>query len=98
LQEYNICLDPRKARLAFPSLTLLGREIDSLGMTTQAEKLKAISSLTFPKNCKQLETYLGMTGDFRHCISRYASKVNPLQQRKTQLLKGSPLWRGMKCK
>jgi hypothetical protein len=35
-------------------------------MTTQASKLKAIASLTFPKNCKQLETYLGMTDDFRH--------------------------------
>jgi hypothetical protein len=35
-----------------------------------------------------------MTGDFRHCVSRYASKVNPLQQRKTQLLKASPVKEG----
>lgn len=43
--RFNICLDPKKARIAFPSLTLLGKEIDSLGITTKADKLLAIRSL-----------------------------------------------------
>ncbi|KAJ5407336.1 hypothetical protein N7465_008620, partial [Penicillium sp. CMV-2018d] len=58
LQKYNICLDPAKARIGFPSLTLLGKEIDEFGMTTNDDKLKAIRSLSFPQTCKQLETYL----------------------------------------
>jgi len=91
LQEYNITLDPKKARIGFPSLTLLGKNIDSLGITTTDEKVKAIRSLLFPRTYKQLETYLGMTGDLRHYIRGYAYKAEPLQARKTALLKGSPM-------
>ncbi|KAJ5675356.1 hypothetical protein N7462_008253 [Penicillium macrosclerotiorum] len=54
------------------------------------EKLHAITSLEFPRTCKQLETYLGMTGEFRHYIQSYAQKSGPLQLRKTALLRGSP--------
>ncbi|KAJ5859710.1 hypothetical protein N7534_004987 [Penicillium rubens] len=85
LQEYNICLDPAKARIGFPSLPLLGKEIDEFGMTTKEEKLRTIRSLSFPRTCKQLETYLGMTGDIRHFIYQYAVKAEPLQLRKTAL-------------
>ncbi|KAI3088816.1 hypothetical protein CBS147333_10369 [Penicillium roqueforti] len=91
LEEFNITLDPKKARIGFPSLTLLGKDIDSAGMSTTAEKVKAITSLVFPRTCKQLETYLGMTGDLRHYIKSYAQKSEPLQVRKTNLLKGSPI-------
>lgn len=91
LQEFNITLDPKKARIGFPSLTLLGKDIDSAGMSTTAEKVKAITSLVFPRTCKQLETYLGMTGDLRHYIKNYAHKSEPLQTRKTKLLKGAPV-------
>lgn len=52
-------------------------------MTTNADKLNAITSLTFPRICKHLETYLGMCGDLRHYIEGFAKKVAPLQQRKT---------------
>lgn len=37
-------------------------------MTTTAAKLQAITSLKFPQTCKQLETYLGVTGDLRHYL------------------------------
>jgi hypothetical protein len=90
LQEYGISLDPAKARIGFPSLTLLGKDVDSFGMTTKQEKLRAITSLEFPRTCKQLETYLGMTGHLRHYIDKYAAKAAPLQRRKTNLLKGCP--------
>lgn len=91
LARYNICLDPKKAKIGFPSLTLLGRTIDSLGLSTKDDKLAAIRSLPFPRTCKHLETYLGMCGDLRHFIQGYAAKAAPLQQRKTDLLRGSPI-------
>lgn len=79
LERYNICLDPKKARIGFPNLTVLGKEIDSLGMTTKEEKLEAILTLEFPRTCKQLETYLGMTSEFRHCIEHYAPQEGPVE-------------------
>lgn len=34
LEEYNVHLEPKKAFVGFPSITLLGQHVDSLGMTT----------------------------------------------------------------
>lgn len=62
LMDYNIHLQPKKAFIGFPSITLLGQHIDSLGMT----------------------------GGFRQYIAKYAWKAEPLQARKTLLLKEAP--------
>ncbi|KAJ5217183.1 hypothetical protein N7468_010191 [Penicillium chermesinum] len=68
LQEFNIYLEPTKVFIGFPYITLLGQQVDSLGMTTKVDKLQAITSLKFPRTLKQLETYLGLTGAYRHYI------------------------------
>ncbi|KAJ6126071.1 hypothetical protein N7471_010564 [Penicillium samsonianum] len=91
LQDYGIRLEPNKAYIGFPEVALLGQRVDALGLSTPKEKLKAIFDLQFPDTLKKLETYIGMTGDLRHVIPNYAQKVEPLQQRKTLLLKGGPL-------
>lgn len=52
LRQFNITLSPEKCRLCFPSLMILGKEIDSLSMTTNREKLKVIIALDFPKTYK----------------------------------------------
>lgn len=78
LQDYNITLDPKKARISFLSLTLLRKDIDSLGITTTEDKVKAIRLLIFPRTYKQLEIYLGITGNLRYYIKGYAYKSEPL--------------------
>ena len=85
LASYNICLSPNKSYLGYPSVALLGQRVDALGLSTAAEKLAAISKLAFPRNLRQLETYLGMTGFLRQCIPYYAAIIKPLQLRKTAL-------------
>lgn len=65
LQEYNIRLEPKKSFVGFPSINLLGQRVDSLGITTIEEKLRAVLSLDFPHTLKELETYLGLAGYFR---------------------------------
>ncbi|KAJ5265704.1 hypothetical protein EN45_065690 [Penicillium chrysogenum] len=73
------------------SPSLLGQRVDALGMSTPEAKIKAIASLTFPRTLRQLETYLGMTGALRQYVPMYAKKSEPLQIRKTELLRGSPI-------
>ena len=90
MRELNIMLAPTKAFIGFPSVRLLGQKVDGLGMTTPEDKLVAIRELDFPRSLKELETYLGLVGCFRHYIRSYADIVRPLQDRKTALLKGSP--------
>lgn len=84
-------LEPKKAHVAFPKVSLLGQCVDALGMTTPEDKIKVIAGLEFPRTLRQLETYLGMTGALRQYVPLYAKKAEPLQIRKTELLRGSPI-------
>ena len=86
-QRKRVNLSPTKSFLGYPSITLLGQRVDSLGMSTSAEKIAAITSLHFPENLKDLDYFLGLTGWLRHCEERYAQLAQPLTARKTALTK-----------
>ena len=90
LSSYGVTLSPAKAFLAFPSLVLLGQVVDALGLTTAKEKLAAIAQLAFPRTLSALEVYLGLTGWMRNYVPYYAQIAEPLQNRKTILLRGGP--------
>ena len=85
LREKRASLAPTKSFLGFPSVNLLGQRVDSLGMSTSEEKIKAITSLRFPASLRDLEIFLGLTGWLRNSIPRYAQRAQPLQERKTTL-------------
>ena len=89
-RQRRVCLNPKKSFLGYPSVTLLGQRVDSLGLSTSEEKLAAIASLHFPISLRKLETFLGLTGWLRSSIPRYAQRVNALQIRKTELTKALP--------
>ena len=92
--QHNVTLNPQKAYLGYPSITLLGQKVNGLGLTSATEKIAAISGWKFPCNLKLLESYLGFTNWLRDYIPYYAQKVEPLQKRKTQLLQASPATKG----
>ena len=85
LKSFNICLAPEKSFIRYPSVALLGEQVDAFGLATAADKLTAISQLAFPQTLRQLEKYLGMTGYLRQYIPYYSAIVRPLQLRKTCL-------------
>ncbi len=88
LSDKNICLAPEKSFIGYPSVQLLGQRVNALGLATTDDKLRAITSLEFPRTLRQLETYLGLTGYLRQYIPHYAAIVKPLQLRKTLLNRG----------
>ena len=90
LNDVNISINPAKAYVGYPSVQLLGQKVDSFGLSTAEDKLKAIAALSFPATLSQLETYLGLTGWLRNYVPHYAAITKPLQDRKTTLLKPSP--------
>ena len=85
LREKRASLSPTKSFLGFPSVILLGQRVDSLGMSTSEDKVKAITALRFPISLRDLEIFLGLTGWLRNSIPRYAQRAQPLQERKTAL-------------
>jgi hypothetical protein len=90
-QDKRISVQPEKTFIGFPLVRLLGQHIDSFGLATAEDKIKAISDLQFPTTLADLERYLGMTSYLRNYVPFYASIAEPLQERKTQMLKHAPV-------
>jgi len=74
----NVTLNPKKSFISFPNIKLLRQYVDSLGFTTYNEKLKAITSLSFPATTATLKTYLGITSYLRNYVQAYGKVVKPL--------------------
>ena len=98
LDSYGIRLSPKKSYLGYPTVALLGQKVDAFGLTIAADKLAAIANLKYPHTLKDLEIYLGFTGWLRNYIAWYAQKSEPLQRRKTLLLRESPSSKGRQRK
>ena len=60
--DYNISISPTKTYLGYPDVNLLGQRVESLGLTSPEDKLRAISNLRYPTTLGALEHYLGLTG------------------------------------
>ncbi len=88
--RYNISIQPTKSYLNYPDVALLGQRVNSLGLSTSEEKLKAVRLLKYPETLGALEYYLGLTGYLRSYIHYYAQLASPLQALKTSLLKKAP--------
>ena len=90
LSEYNIAIAPTKTFLNYPNINVLGQKVDSFGMATAEDKLKAISEIAYPTTLGDLEHYLGLTGYLQNHVHYYAQLASPLQALKTLLLKEAP--------
>ena len=88
--KYNIAINPKKAFIDYPSVKLLGQKVNSLDLSTDEEKLRAIASLDFPYTLASLEHYLSLTEWLRQFVRNYAVISKPLQDRKTKLLAKTP--------
>jgi hypothetical protein len=82
LRERNISIGPSKSYVAFPSATVLGRYVDSFSISSDEDRLAAISKLTFPENLKDLDHFIGATGYLRNHVPMYGVLINPLQEQK----------------
>src|SRR5260370_2045310 len=78
VKEAQIMLSPKKCHFAYTSILLLGQKVSHLGLSTHAEKVKAITELATPINVRTLQSFLGMAIYFSHYILGYASLAPPL--------------------
>src|SRR5260370_41927038 len=78
MQEARITLSSKKCHSTYTSILLLGQKVSHLGLSTHAEKVKAITELATPANVCTLQSFLGMVVYFSHYIPGYASLAAPL--------------------
>ena len=78
IERAGITLSPSKCHLFYGSILLLGHKVSCLGLSTHAEKVKAIVELDRPRKLSQLQAFLGMVVYFSAFIPYYASICVPL--------------------
>src|SRR5258708_39668742 len=88
VKEAWITLSPKKCHFAYTLILLLGQKVSCLGLSTHAEKVKAITELATPINVHTLQSFLGMAIYFSHYIPGYALLGAPL----FELLKKKSKW------
>ena len=85
-RQRNVTLAPSKSFLAFPLVKLLGYLVNGIGLMNTEERVAALRRMKFPETLQHLEKWIGMVGWLRHLIPRFAARIAPLQDRKTQML------------
>lgn len=77
-QQLGITLKPAKAFIGFPSVTLLGQQVDGMELSTDKDRIAAIHDLKISATLRDLEHYLGLIGWLRQYLSYYAQCSAPL--------------------
>lgn len=88
LREGKIQLHQDKCEYYKDSVNYLGYTISAKGIATNKSKIEAIKSSMDPRNVKEIQSFLGLTGYYRKFIQNYSSIAKPL----TELLKKGKKW------
>src|ERR1700729_3335214 len=60
IEKSGVTLAVTKCHFGYQSLLLLGQKVSQLGLSTHKEKVDAVLELEEPKNCHDLQVFLGM--------------------------------------
>ena len=78
LREVGLTTKPSKCQLAMAQCTYLGHVVGNGVVKPEATKLHTIKQFPLPTMKKQVQSFLGLTGYYRHFIPNYATIAAPL--------------------
>ena len=92
LEQYGIIVKFSKAHIGRLNVNILGHMVSAKGITLQDKKVDQVRNCHFPRNVKELRSFLGLTGYYRRFIKGYAAIAAPLTQmtRKNAQVKKTP--------
>jgi len=76
--EYGLELNLKKCQFMKRKIEFLGHIIENGEIRPSPEKTLAVQNFPEPKNAKQVQSFLGLTGYFRKFIPSYAVHARPL--------------------
>jgi hypothetical protein len=86
LQSAGLQINPAKCTFSVSSLTFLGHNVDSTGISPMEKHVKALTDFPPPSDLKQLQRFLGLINFYRRFLPGIAGTLQPL----TDLLRGNP--------
>ena len=78
LREYNLTLNPDKAKIGLTQLEYVGRVISEQGVVMSDEKIRKVVEFPLPSTPKQLKQFLGLVNYFRAHVKNFAQTATPL--------------------
>ncbi len=78
LIKVGMTVDENKCHFGYEEIELLGHRVNRLGLSTQPQKVKAITDLPFPRTIKHGHQVVGQFNYYREFIKNYAEIAEPL--------------------
>ena len=78
IEQSGLTLSPTKCHLFYGSILLLGHKVSRLGLSTHAEKVKAVVEMSRPKKLSELQSFIGMAVYFSTFIPYFSDICQPL--------------------
>ena len=79
-EKFGLSLKPSKCKFAKHEQDFLGHTINSTGRRLDEAKMQAVSQFPVPKNCHDVQKFLGLVGYYRDYIQSFASRSFHLRQ------------------
>ena len=79
LRENNISLSPSKTYICPKRVTILGWDWSEGTLSPNTHSISALASVSPPKTCTSMRSFIGSYKAISRCIPRYASLVSPLE-------------------
>ena len=89
LRANGLTMSPKKCRLAYHDIKMLGFKIGPNGVEICSDKVKALLAMQYPKNQKSLRRFLGMANFFRTHIKNFSQRTSNLRR----LLRKNEPWK-----
>ena len=80
LLQAGLKLKPSKCSIARKSIKFLGHIVSREGVSSDPDKIKAITEFPVPGDVEQLRRFLGMAGYYRDYVDGFAEAAHPLNQ------------------
>jgi len=80
LRLNNLTINPTKAYLGQSTITYLGHELTSEGITISDDNVKSIKNIAIQKNKRSLQRLLGLLNYFRKYIKNYSLRTTCMRE------------------
>jgi predicted aspartyl protease len=78
LSDAGLKLKPSKCHFFQEELVFLGHKVTKTGVTTDPEKIKALSEWPSPRNIKEVRSFLGFCSYYRRYVKNFAEISEPI--------------------